>query len=116
MPTTTNRSLPGVHWYPLRAVASSINCDLHALTVVICAAVRDNDSTLTRGSSMIRSTLKESLICDLRDLLDDQQLTKELHDKAVIVIQNLDAADWRDLNDMSVTQALSMVLDVASVK
>ncbi|MNI36489.1 hypothetical protein D3C73_905390 [compost metagenome] len=65
---------------------------------------------------MSRKAMKDSLLYDLKAQLEKQMIDKVLHDKAITVINNFKAVDWKDIDDMSTVAAVDMVLDVARLK
>lgn len=65
---------------------------------------------------MSRRAMQESLTIDLKHQLDANSIRKDLHDKALKVIHNFSADDWKDIDNMSTVEAVEMVLDVARHK
>lgn len=65
---------------------------------------------------MSRRTMKQSITTDLAAQLEKNMIGRGLYDKAIKVIDNFTAADWKDIDDMSTVGAVEMVLDVARLK
>ena len=65
---------------------------------------------------MSRRAMQESLTIDLKAQLENKEITKELHDKALHVVHTLSDDDWKDIDNMSTVEASEMVLDIAKAK